>query len=711
MAAIPIPQAFEYAMQQHRAGRLAEAEVVYRQILAVQPNHADARHLLGVIAHQVGRDEAAVECISQALQLSPVNASAHSNLGEALRGLRRFDEAMASYRRAIELEPRCADFYHNLGVALAETERFEEAIAAFRRALELQPEQVENLGNLGSALADNGQLDEAIAELRKAIALQPNHAESHYKLGVVLSDRHQLDEAAEACRRALALQPGYAEAHNQMGNLLLERGQVEEATNEYRQACALKPGYASAHNNLGNAFWDQGRIDEAVAEFRHALQLRPDNARLHSNLICALHFSPASDQRSIDAEQEIWNRRFGQTVKRPVSAPVRNENPERRLRIGYVSPEFRDHVTGRYLLPLFRQHDTRNFEVYCYSGVINPDSLTDEFRRCAQSWKSTVRIGDAALAEMIRQDEVDILVDLTQHLSGNRLPMFTRQPAPVQVSFAGYPASTGVEQIEYRISDPWLEPSEPAEERAPEALQEAGNIAETVRSLAIGSPMRERVYLIDSFWCYDPCGAEVEVNTPPSQASGTVTFGSLNAFSKVNEVVLKLWAKVLVATPGSRLLLLSPPGSHRERTWALLEQEGAARERVEFVEPRPRKEYLELYHRLDVALDPFPYGGHTTSLDALWMGVPVVTLPGDTSVSRGGLSILRNLGLPELVASSAAEYVRIAAELAGDGQRRAELRATLRERMEKTVLMDEVRFARGIEAAYRKMWRGYCGGS
>jgi predicted O-linked N-acetylglucosamine transferase (SPINDLY family) len=311
--------------------------------------------------------------------------------------------------------------------------------------------------------------------------------------------------------------------------------------------------------------------------------------------------------------------------------------------------------------------------------------MTEEFRRHARQWRSTVGVGDEALAETIRRDGVDILVDLSQHMAGNRLPMFARKPAPVQVSFAGYPEGAGLEAIGYRISDRFLE--------------EASANEETGR--------KEQVRMIDSFWCYDPCGVELEVNGLPARESGKITFGCLNNFCKVNDRALSLWARVLGTVKNSRLVLLVAAGSHRQRTLEAFERDGVEAGRVEFVEYRPRRGYLELYHRLDIVLDTFPYNGHTTSLDALWMGAPVVSLAGDMPVSRAGLSQLTNLGLPGLVARSEEEYVSIAESLARDLPRLAQLRSTLRDRMKRSVLMDAPRFARQVEQAYREMWQAW----
>jgi len=335
------------------------------------------------------------------------------------------------------------------------------------------------------------------------------------------------------------------------------------------------------------------------------------------------------------------------------------------------------------MLPLLACHDRDAFEIFCYAQVARSDALTERFRASAHHWRSTIGLTDKQLAAQIREDGIDILVDLALHTARSRLLVFARKPAPVQVTFAGYPGSTGLSTIDYRLSDPYLDPPD---------------IDESVYS-------EQTIRLPHSFWCYDPIDGDIPVNSLPAQAHGFLTFGCLNDFRKINDAVLRLWAGVLRAVPSSRLLLLAPEGSHRQHTLDVLSREDIVHERIEFVSHQPRWKYLELYHRVDLGLDTLPYNGHTTSLDSFWMGVPVVTLVGQTIVGRAGLSQLTNLQLPELIAQTPEQYVKIATSLADDLPRLSELRSTLRARMEQSPLMDAPRFARDIEAAYRTMWQ------
>jgi predicted O-linked N-acetylglucosamine transferase (SPINDLY family) len=369
-----------------------------------------------------------------------------------------------------------------------------------------------------------------------------------------------------------------------------------------------------------------------------------------------------------------------------IAAHTNDPTPDRRLRIGYVSPNFNTHCQAFFTAPLFAAHDRQQHEVVCYSDVTSPDSLTDRLRSCVDKWTDIVGLTDEEVARVVRQDQIDILVDLTMHMQRGRPLVFAKKPAPVQVCWLAYPGTTGLKTIDYRLTDGHLDPP---------GLNDRFYSEQSVR-------------LPDCFWCYDPLTDVPALSSLPAQSDGYVTFGCLNNFCKTNPAVLKLWARVISAVERSRLLLLAPEGSARQNVLRILEQVGISPDRITFVARQPRLSYLELYNQIDIGLDTFPYNGHTTSLDSFWMGVPVVTLVGNTVVGRAGLCQLHNLGLPELVAHTPEQFVDICVRLANDFERLGQLRATLRERMEKSPLMDAPRFARSIEAAYRSMWHEWC---
>jgi predicted O-linked N-acetylglucosamine transferase (SPINDLY family) len=399
-----------------------------------------------------------------------------------------------------------------------------------------------------------------------------------------------------------------------------------------------------------------------------------------------MQFHPAYDARAMANVHRLWNHQHAEPLRQFVRPHLNDRGPGRRLKVGYVSPDLRRHPVGRYLLPLLAHHDKNQVEVFAYTQVPVPDDVTRQLRSHTGHWRDLAGCSDEQTAQLIRDDKIDILVDLTMHMARNRLLVFARKPAPVQVTYLAYCSTTGLEAIDYRLSDPYMDPPE---------MDESVYSERTMR-------------LPDCYWCYQPIIAAPEFGPLPALEQGHITFGCLNNFCKVSEPTLAAWAKILQAVPNSQLLIHAPEGGSRQRVQERLKGDGIAPRRVQFAGFVPIESYFDLYHRIDMALDTFPCGGGTTTCDALWMGVPVVSLLGQTAVGRGGLSILSNIGLPELVARSEDEYVRIAAELAHDLPRLSHLRSTLRPRMERSPLMNAPRFARNVEFAYRQMWRQWC---
>ena len=523
-----------------------------------------------------------------------------------------------------------------------------------------------------------------------------------YDLGEAAFSRGAFAQAAEAYRKALSLGRPFPEAANNLGNALMLDGFYGEALASYleadcpdawvnasvparilgfldqarellERAIRDQPRHNLAYASLGNLLKDQGRVDLALASYRTSLALDPDNAITHGNLAYMLTFDPEATPEDILRETRAWQARHAAGLQpRP-----HDRRPGGRLRIGYVSPDFRYHCQAFFTLPLFASHDRKAFEIFAYSSVLKPDAVTAHLEGLCDVWRNCAGMTDEAVAELVREDGIDILVDLTMHMSNGRPLLFARKPAPIQVAWLAYPGTTGLDAMDCRFTDPWLDP--PGEHDAWYA--------------------ERSIRLPDTFWCYHPLTEEPQPGPLPALERGHVTFGCLNNFCKVNPGVLALWERVLDAVPGSRLLLMANPGRHREEVLSRLRDPG----RVDFTPFQPRQSYLELYRQVDLCLDTFPYNGHTTSLDATWMGVPVVTRVGRTVVGRAGWSQLNNLGLPELAAWDDEAFVATAAGLALDLPRLADLRAGLRARMAASPLMDAERFARGVEAAYRTL--------
>jgi predicted O-linked N-acetylglucosamine transferase (SPINDLY family) len=669
-------------------GRLDEAVGSFRHALRYKPDFVSAHSNLGEALRRQGHHGEAAACFRDALAIDPRHAHAHNNLAMALQAQGKLDLALESYRQALRCMPGYTEAYCHLGAALLEQGSLEEAAANLSKAIELKPDYVDAIFNRGLVRWKQGRTDEALAQYQQALRINPDHALTHLHLGTLLADTGQLVEAEASLRRALGVKPDFVDALYNLAIVLLKQAKFPEALAQYEEVLRLQPDHAAARRNLANILWEHGRMEEALAAYRTALNCNPEAADLHSCVLLISQYLPGSDARTMRNECARWNQKHAEPLKALIRPHPNSPDPERRLRIGYVSPDFRFHVDSFFTVPLLSNHDHKLYEIVCYADVAQPDPVTERLRSYADVWRRTLGLSDAEVAELVRSDQIDILVDLEMHSAGNRLLVFARKPAPVQVAWLAYPGTTGLSAIDYRLTDPYLDPP---------GLFDDFYSEETIR-------------LPETFWCYDPLVDQPSVNSLPALENGIITFGCLNNFCKVNERCLALWAGALREVQPSRLLLRAPGSQARNRVLTILEREGIAESRIEFVDTLPRHEYLPLYHRIDLCLDPIPYNGHTTSLDAFWMGVPTVTLVGNTVVGRAGWSQLCNLGFPELAAQAPEQYVALAALLAEDLPRLQGLRSTLRQRMQQSPLMDAKRFARHMEQAFRHMWRNWCRG-
>jgi protein O-GlcNAc transferase len=593
-------------------------------------------------------------------------------------------EAEAAYRKVLARKPQHDRALFMLSGLLFESGRFEEASLFLERLVAAAPHPA-YLTNLGEAYRRQGALDAAAAACRRALAEDPDLPEAHHNLGLTLMNAGAPAEARPHLERAVALRPTTPQFHVSLAWMLLQLHEVALSTAHCRRALELSPNLAAAHHHLANALTEEGDRSGAIASYRRAVELDPADHDAHSNLILVALTDPSYDAANLAAEARAWAKLHAEPLREHQRPHLDDDsgNPERPLRVGYVSPDFRGHHPLRhFLMPLLRNHDRSRFDIYLYASVERPDAVTDEYRAWAGDHFRDIRqMDDVSAAELVRRDRIDILVDLAVHGAGHRLRLFACKPAPIQMTWLGYAGTTGLDSIDYRLTDHFLDP----------AGTDLGVYAETSLPLP------------ESFWCYDALESDLAVGPLPALAAGFITFGCLGSPRKVHPGVVSLWGRVLGAVPGSRLLLVAEEHA-RESMRRAFRSAGIEADRLEFTGRVRRRAYLEHYHRIDIGLDTFPFAGGTTSLDATWMGVPVVTLTGGTALHRAGVSIAMNLGLPELVAGSPDQYVSIASGLARDRERLILLRAQLRSRLEASPLGDARRFARQLEAAYRTVW-------
>ena len=651
---------FRAAVAHHQAGRLPEAELHYRQALTLKPDFAEA----------------------------------HNNLGVALRAQDKLEEAAASYRKAVSLKPDYAEAYNNLGVVLRKQGKLDEAVASYRKAIACKPDDVKSHYNLGNALREQSSLDEAVASYRRALTLQPNNVDVHINLGAVQKEQGRLDEAVASYQSALALRPDSAEAHANLGVMLRERGKVDEAIARLRTALALKPDDPQAHNSLGNALQDHGRLAEAGASYQHALSLQPDYVAAYHNLLYLNAYHALLDPAAYLALARGWEQSCVPAHDRQAARSRAFQNPPlsgRRLRVGYVSGDFREHAVSYFVEQLFNFHDRGRIELFAYSFHPRVDAATARCQNLAEHWARTFGMSDATMRDRIEADGIDVLVDLSGHTAHNRLGVFARRAAPVQAHYLGYFASTGLTEMDYWIGDEVLNPA------------------------ADDAQFSESVWRLPRTWVSYEGQAEAPRPDQPA-ADATVWMGSFNNLGKLTPATLALWARVLHAVPAGRLLLKTKQladAGNRQRIVDAMAAHGIAPDRLELNDATATSSWsthMAYYYRLDIALDPVGgVGGGTTTCDALWMALPVVTLSGDRMASRMTHSMLVGLGHPEWVAHSDEAYIETVAALARDADVRRNLRDTQRARMAQSPLCDASDLAKALENAYFAMYARWHG--
>ncbi|BAP56998.1 O-linked N-acetylglucosamine transferase, SPINDLY family [Thioploca ingrica] len=717
-----ISQLLNLAIQHHQQGQLSQAEILYKQILAQDRYHLEVLHLLGVLYSQLGQYQEGVRLIKkaikkngrsaplysnlgaalvswgkpkeaitacrQAIALNPNNPEPYNNLGLALKAQDQLAAAMTSYRKAIAIKPDFADAYSNLGELLREQGQLEEAIASYQQALAINPQFAKAYNNLGLALKEQGQFQAAVTHYQRALAIDPNYVKAYFNLGTLLFSQRELEPAALCFTKLITIKPDYLEAYISLIGILFEQGKLDETIAYCQQALAIDPNCAEAHITLAGTFFRLGKLEAVVKHYRQALTIQPDNYMAHSGLLMAMHYSLDYDVPTVFAEHLHFAKQHVKPLQKEIKPHPNDKSPQRRLKMGYVSPDFRYHSTTFYMEPVLAAHHQDEFEIFCYADVLTPDAATQRLQGYVEHWRDIINLSDEQVAEQIRADQIDILVDLAGHTDRHRLLVFARKPAPIQVTYLGYAGTTGLATIDYKLTDEVIDPPGETEVYHTEEL------------------VRLPVYRIVQFNLEN----SPPINSLPALQSGYITFASFNNFSKVTSYIIDVWAKILTTLPNARLLIVvkdADKETTQQQVKASFTQRGVAVEQLTITGMRPFYQYLELHHQVDVGLDPFPHMGATTTFVSLWMGVPVITLMGPKPASKGG-GPLKTLGLDRFVTYSPEDYINVAWWVTEHLEELNELRLNLREKMLHSPLMDANHFTRAMEAAYRQMWYKWC---
>ena len=679
-----------HALQLHKMGQLPEAQAAYRQLLQIAPNQFIALHMLGILESDAKNYQQAEILLSRAVAVDPRSADAHMSLGVALNGLRRHDAACASYRQALALRPNHAVTLSNLGNASVALELHEEALKSYEKALALNPDLAEAHNGRGWALCRERNYDEAIASLNRALSIKPDYAAAFANRAIALRELQRFDEALADGDRAIALAPDDANGWLARASVLLQIQQIAKALQDCETALAIAPDSIQAHSVLGLCLAGLGRVDEALASFDRALEIQPDLQSAISNKIFTLDFmADAGVEQHQQARQMWWGRIGAKIASKETRSHDNSRDPDRRLVLGYVSSDFNAHSAAFIFKPVLQHHDRTQFEIVCYACSSKVDATTSEFQGIADRWRDASQWTDDRLAAEIRADGVDILIDLSGHTRGNRLGVFARKPAPIQVHGWGHGTGTGLPTIDYLFSDPVAIPVE-------------------VRHL-----FAETVVDLPCFVTLTPLPAGIARAPTTAIANGFVTFGVFNRISKISDEAAEVWSRILGRVPGSRLLIKDVALDDqlvRTNLLARFAACGLPAERVDLLGATLRGEHLASFNRVDICLDPFPQNGGVSTWEALQMGVPVVAKLGNSVPSRAAASILTALALPDWVGEDDEAYIDIAVGHAVEIGELDRLRRDLPGQINAAAAGNPVSYEGAVDDAYRTMWQRYCNG-
>jgi len=668
-------------------GCLEEAKAVFDSICRNTTNDAEAWFWLGRVYGKLGEIDAAGDCCRRAIGLRPEYCEAHVNLGKALMLQGKHEEAIASYQTVLQIDSQNAEAYTDLGNIWFRQGKYEDAAKCYETVVRLKPQSADAFYNLGNIKRVQKIYTEAISCYEKAIFINPNMAAAYNNLGAALYEQGEVARAISNYQHALGLDPNYAEVYNNLGIILKGQGYMVDAERMFIKTMQLNPELIEPYLSLGAMRNRQGDAESAMELFQKALAIAPSRADIQSSMLMTMCYLPEYSSDTLFAAARQWAVRHKPERYQPFRF-LNNPNPARRLRIGYVSGDFNAHPVSYFIEPVLIHHDRSGYEVFCYYNKIMCDEYTRRLQACSDHWVDIAGQSDEAVLQQIQRDSIDVLVDLSGHTAENRLPVFAHKAAPVQATWMGYFATTGMEAMDYIIADRCVIPR----------MDECLYVEQVVR-------------LPHCYLCFSPPRHPIDVSPLPALTAGTITFGCFNNPAKLSPALFDCWLRLMRAVPHSRLFIKyrgADSDTNQKRYKALFENAGIGSDRLRLSGYSPREGMLAAYHEVDIALDPFPYNGGTTTAEALWMGVPVITLRGDRFAGRVGESILTTMGLDEFVVNTEEDYITRAAALADDLNALSVLRATLREKMLDSPLCDGAAFTASLQDAYRHMWRTWC---
>lgn len=676
---------FNLAVTLSSLGELDEAIATYRKVLALKPEFIHAHFNLATLYQRSGRLELAEPYYTSTLSLNPQHFPALCNLGVIFQEREDFPKAQECFERALQINPQHAETCQNLGLIELRAQKLESAKAHFKQALSLRPDFAEALVGLGDVSLKQNLIEEAQAYYRKAIATQPALASAYCNLGVILQERRQYDAAITLYQQGVENASDSVLLFNNMGNTYASMGRLSEAESCYAKALSLASGTTETYSNLAGLYAGQGKLEEAEKSYRKAMKLDPGYAQAYSNLLFMLNYDPDRSGEDIFAAYKEYENLYARQYYAGWPVFAGDKNRRKRLKIGYVSPDFCRHPVQYFLEPLMAHHDKSLVEIYAYAEISAEDSVTERYQSYADHWLLSTGMSDDALCQRIRADGIDILVDLAGHTANNRLSMFARKAAPVQVSWLGYGYTTGLSAIDYFLTD---------EVSAPEGSD----------ALFAEHPWR----LKPPLFAYRNSPVMGEVSPLPALKNGYVTIGTLTRSIRINYRTIRVWAAILKRLNNARLVIDSSNYQDANLRQALIDKfaaHGVSENQLDIGFHSPPWDTLR---SLDIGLDCFPHNSGTTLIETLYMAVPFVTLAGRPSLGRLGSSILTGVGRPEWIAYTEDEYVEKVVGLASDIEALARIRAGLRQEMQNSPLMDEAGFTRKVEEAYQGMWAQWC---